>query len=339
MDIFRHMSLRAIRRRALLAGAGAAALSGCVAAYAPPGPPVGPATLADAAFVMRDGARLPYRVWLPPGDVTAIVLALHGFNDSRDAWEYPAPAFADAGIAVYAPDQRGFGAAPGRGLWPGTQALVDDAADMARLLRVRHPGAPLFLMGESMGGAVLMVLAAIAPPPDVSGYVLVAPAVWGRSRMNLFLRGGLFLAASLVPGLAVGRGPVRVTPTDNKEALIRLSRDPLTLRRTRFDTLRGLVDLMDAALAAAPRFERPGLFLYGGKDDLVPKEAMLAAWRRLPDTGAVRLAYYPAGHHLILRDHARAVPIADIIAWMRAPTAPLPSGTDQVARQWRADQA
>ena len=45
-------------------------------------------------------------------------------------------------------------------------------------------------MGESMGAAVLMVLAANPAPPPVDGYVLIAPAVWGRAEMNVFLRAG-----------------------------------------------------------------------------------------------------------------------------------------------------
>ena len=42
---------------------------------------------------MPDGTALPYREWLPVGAPSVIVLALHGMNDSRDAWEYPAPDF------------------------------------------------------------------------------------------------------------------------------------------------------------------------------------------------------------------------------------------------------
>ena len=59
---------------------------------------------------------------------------------------------------------------------------MDDARTMARLLRQRYPDTRLILMGESMGAAVLMRLATSpAPPADVSGYVLIAPAVWGRT--------------------------------------------------------------------------------------------------------------------------------------------------------------
>ena len=219
-------------RRGVLGLGVTLALGGCVSMGAPPGPAVEAASMTEDAFTMPDGARLPYRAWLPDCRPVAVVLALHGFNDSRDAWEYPAPDFVAAGVALYAPDLRCFGEAPGRGLWPGTEGLVADTAEMARLVRALHPGVPLVLMGESMGAAVLMVLATSPlAPPDVS-YVLIAPAVWGRARMNFLVSGVLWLAVTLVPGMGLTRGPVQITASDNREALIRLSTDPLTIRRT-----------------------------------------------------------------------------------------------------------
>jgi acylglycerol lipase len=294
----------------------------------------------DGSFSMKDGLQLPMRAWLPnpapgdpPGDPPwAVVLALHGFNDSRDAWEIPAPAFTQAGIALFSPDQRGFGATPQRGHWPGVPALVDDADTMVGELHRRYPGAKLYVMGESMGAAVLMVLRAEHPDLPIAGSVLVAPAVWGRAEMNVFLRTSLFLADHLLPGVAVTgqEVPVQVHASDNRAALIRLSRDPLTLHRTRFDTLGGLVDLMDAAQAAAAAQPANTLVLYGGEDDLVPKRATAVTWQALP--AGARRAFYPDGHHLLLRDLERDPRIADIIAWMRDPSAPLPSGADQRAR-------
>jgi alpha-beta hydrolase superfamily lysophospholipase len=300
---------------------------------------------ADGEFVMADGARLPYRVWEPDiaigADPSAVVLALHGFNDSRDAWEIPAPSFTASGVMVYAPDQRGFGDAPDRGRWAGTAAMVDDAAQMVRLLRARHPRSRLYLMGESMGGAVLMCLATSPQAPDVDGYVLVAPAVWGRAEMNFFLRGTLWAAAHVVPDMTLSGGPVRVRASDNRAALIRLSTDPLTIRETRVETIKGLVDLMDDALAAASRFTAPALFLYGGHDELVPDRATAFTWRGLQAAGGreIVLAYYRQGFHLLMRDLDRGATISDVLSWLHDPHAPLPSGADRAARTWLAAQA
>jgi acylglycerol lipase len=333
---------RLCRRDALMLGL-AAALSGCASVSVAPGPRIESPRIRGDDFTMGDGAELPYRAWMPAGNPSAVILALHGFNDSRDAFEIPGPSFVDAGVAMYAPDQRGFGAAPGRGYWPGVQALIDDARSMARILRARYPSAPLYVLGESMGGAVAMGLATSPNPPDVAGYVMAAPAVWGRASMDVFLRSALWLAYNFVPGMTATHAPgVTVIASDNREALIRLSRDPLTIHETRIDTLKGLVDLMDVSLEASATFRAPGLFLYGGKDDLVPAEATAATWHRLPNAGqpgGSRLAFYPKGHHLLLRDLDRTVEIGDILAWMRAPTQPLPSGADQAAKAWLATQA
>jgi alpha-beta hydrolase superfamily lysophospholipase len=303
--------------------------AGEVPAWAEPGP-------VDGIFTMADGAKLPYRSWLPQGKPWAVVLALHGMNDSRDAWEIPAPSFADAGIAVYSPDQRGFGEAPDRGRFVSPDLMADDAAAMARDLRRRYPDARLILMGESMGGAVLMRLAAMPDTPKVDGYVLVAPAVWGRDEMNVFMRAGLWFMAGVFPWATATGGIAHVTPSDNHAALVRLSNDPLTIHHTRFDSVKGLVDLMDVAQASAGEIRVPVLFLYGGKDELIPPRATAAAWRALP-SGA-RMAYYPGGYHLLLRDKDRAVVIGDVTAWIADPAAPLPSGAERAAAGWLAEQ-
>ncbi|MBU6419218.1 MAG: alpha/beta hydrolase, partial [Proteobacteria bacterium] len=63
-------------------------------------------------------------------------------------------------------------------------------------------------------------------------------------------------------------------------------------------------------------FNKKALFLYGGHDQLIPKEAMRACWRAIPAQAPVTLAFYPPDYHLIPRDLERAVPSADILAFL-----------------------
>ncbi len=292
---------------------------------------------ADLRFTLFDGAVLPARVWRAQGPERAVVLALHGFNDSRDAWELPAPVLAARGITVYAPDLRGFGQAPMRGRWAGTDRLVADAAELARQVAAREPGVKLFLMGESMGGAILMCLATRPDAPPVAGTILLAPAVWSREEMSPLLTASLWTAATLLPGweLTGNELPLHIVASDNRDALYRLAYDPLTLRTTRVTTLRGLVDLMGRAQDAAPRMRGPVLIAYGGRDQLVPARATAAAWTHLPD--GVRRSFYPAGYHLLTRDHDRASVTDDIASWILTPDLPLPSGGEIAAATWMAD--
>ena len=98
------------------------------------------------------------------GQPGAVILALHGFGDAGDlTFEGAARAWSARGIAVYAPDQRGFGANASRHDWPGADALAGDAAALSRWLRARYPGVPLVVVGHSMGGGVALAAAAQRP--------------------------------------------------------------------------------------------------------------------------------------------------------------------------------
>src|SRR5690606_21708360 len=114
------------------------------------------------------------------------IVALHGFNDYRGAYRLSGPALAAQGQVVYAYDQRGFGDSPFRGRWSGTERLTADLAEMVALVRNRHPGLPVTILGHSMGGAVTLAAMGGANPPRADRVVLAAPAVWGRSTMPLY---------------------------------------------------------------------------------------------------------------------------------------------------------
>ncbi len=293
-----------------------------------------PARLADDKFVTADGQLLPLRKWLPQGQAKAVILALHGFNDYSNALDGPGTIWAKLGIATYAYDQRGFGAAPERGRWPGRATLAADAASASRILRRLYPGVPLYLLGESMGGAVAIIAMtgeSGTPIPDVDGVILVAPAVWGRPTMDLLPRVALWIGVRVAPGLTLtGRG-LHIQASDNIPMLRALARDPLVIKDTRIDTIWGLVNLMDAALASAPRLHAPLLLMYGAEDEIIPKPPIRRFVRALPPDSRGRriFAYYEHGYHMLLRDLEGPAVIADVAGWVLAPGAPLLSGADR----------
>jgi alpha-beta hydrolase superfamily lysophospholipase len=181
---------------------------------------------------------------------------------------------------------------------------------------------------------VLLVAATSPEPPPADGYVLLAPAVRGRATMGAFAGRVLDVLSWVMPAVAFYGSSPGFAPTDNEEAMERWGRDPLTLKQFRVDLLRGLVDLMDEAMAAAPRFRSPALVLYGAKDRLVSGTPVRRLVRALPVDAPLRIAFYPEGHHLLLRDKNRAVVAGDIAAWLSRPDAPLPSGADGAAERW-----
>ncbi len=292
-------------------------LAGCAAVPfgVPQGRPGYP-IVTSGVFRLPDGAALPYRLYPAAGTPRVVVLALHGFSDSRDAWAMLAQVLNPQGIALYAPDQSSSGATANRGRWPGTATLVNEARDMAVLLRQRYPDTKLVVMGESMGSAVAILLGASPKPPPVDAYVISAPAVWGGAALNPFYRTILAMADDVSPGSRLTGSVADVKASDNRAALIAYSEDPLTIHSSRIDAVEGLVQLMGAAQAACANFRQPALILYGGHDELVPASAIKDCWNAIPAGAPVILAFYPPDYHLIERDNERAVPDADIAGYI-----------------------
>jgi acylglycerol lipase len=270
-----------------------------------------------------DGPEVPRRTWVPDEPPRAVVLAVHGFNDYSNAFTGFGEYAAAQGVAVYAYDQRGFGARLDAGFWPGVPVLVTDLRIELDRLATLHPDLPVYLLGESMGAAVVIAAATGNRPLEAAGVILSAPAVWGGDQLNPFYRATLWLASHVTPGLMLtGRG-LRIQASDNIEMLRALGADPLVIKGTRIDAIAGLVRLMDRAYAGAGSLPGPLLILGGARDEVVPPAAHQAMLERIR-AEACSEAVYPDGYHMLLRDRQRQVVWDDILAWLDG--APPPSG-------------
>lgn len=279
------------------------------------------------AFVVQDGARLPYLRWSPAGQPTAIMVALHGFNDHAASFRLAGPWWAEAGMEVWAYDQRGFGGAPHPGLWADPKVSREDLRTVVALLRARYPETPIVVAGESMGGAIGITAFSSSRPPQADRLVLLAPAVWGWSTQNTFNRVGLWAAARVAGGRRVeppSFATRRIRATDNVVELLRNGRDPRFIRATRFDALHGLVDLMEDASLGLGQVRVPTFLAYGATDQIVTRGPMRLALDRASGHPALTTAYYPHGWHLLNRDLEAEAVYRDVAAWVQGE--PLPSG-------------
>ncbi|HEY5105175.1 MAG TPA: alpha/beta fold hydrolase [Caulobacteraceae bacterium] len=288
--------------------------------------------LGARSFVSFDGARLGLTRWDATGAAPwAVIVAVHGMDDYANAFHLAAPYWAAHGVTTYAYDQRGFGRSPERGIWAPDDLKTEDLRTCVALVRARYPGAIIAVVGESLGGAVAVEAFASPRPPAADRLLLLAPAVWGWSTQPVPDRLALWLAALAAPS-AVITPPRwltgRISPSDNRAELIAMGADPLMIWGARSDALYGLVSTMESAWRAIGRLRGPTLYLYGAHDEIIPKNAAFSAAARLP--AGDRTAFYARGWHLLLRDHQAPTVWDDILAYIRDPAAPLPSGAPPI---------
>ena len=302
-------------------------LMSCAPTFAPAVEGSATPMVTDEAIVARDGTRLPLRRWEATGEYAgkprAVIVALHGMSDYSNAFAMPAAVWSKEGITTLAYDQRGFGKSDKPGIWAGADSMRSDLNDAVAAAKARYPGVPVFALGESMGGAVVLSALGSAQPPAVDGAILTAPAVWSRGDMPMLYRVALFLGAHVLPNMilpnsAAGRVK-KIMASDNIPMLIALGKDPLFQKETRTGTLYGLVNLMDEARTAPERITSapPILFLYGAKDQIIPAKPTEAVIAGLGSKATVR--HYDNGYHMLLRDLAGETVDGDVAAWVLRP--------------------
>jgi pimeloyl-ACP methyl ester carboxylesterase len=154
-----------------------------------------------------------YREWDGPPETTFVLV--HGLGGLHQNWVLVAPGLQGIG-RVLALDLPGFGASP----------LGDRSARLMDLRQILHAfverlgTGTMILCGNSMGGAVAIVEAAVAPE-RIDGLVLTSPALPKVGHLWQHPSLGAALALYDVPGLGTALATTRVRRLD-AERLVRL---------------------------------------------------------------------------------------------------------------------
>lgn len=166
-----------------------------------------------------DGTELVGRKWLN-AESKADLLYVHGFQEYAGRYEDEALFINKAGIDFYSYDQRTHGESGGplRSYIDDFNLLVDDLA-----LMIRHFGLgqnrPLFLLGHSMGG--LVVLSHILDHPDqaqkVRGVLMSAPLLMPKADMSPLLQKLSGIMARVAPRLKTIKLDVNEISRDPQE--------------------------------------------------------------------------------------------------------------------------
>jgi len=133
--------------------------------------------LEDSYWANERGMLLHTITMLPTqSPITAVVFYCHGYADNVSFEKILAKQrMALQGIAFVAIEYEGHGLSDGPlGLVSDWDTLVDDVAGYLEYVSERFPGLPLFLMGESMGGAVAYSVQRKVPEL-IQGVVFVCP--------------------------------------------------------------------------------------------------------------------------------------------------------------------
>ena len=269
-----------------------------------------------ATFVAMDGENLAIQEW-PLDDGLAmrgVVLLVHGLGEHAGRYDHLAQTLNGWGFAVRGYDHYGHGASGGaRGDLPSDGRLLDDLADVVDSTRALSPrGAPLVLLGHSLGGLVAAHFVALNIRP-VQALVLSSPAL--DAGLNRFQSLLLSVLSPVAPRLRLSNG-LDVNRLSHDPAVIKAYQaDRLVHNRISVRLARFIADAGPATLALAPQWHVPTLLMYAGSDQLVNPLGSRAFAEAAPSR-FVSARCFEAMHHEIFNEPDREAVFDTLRQWL-----------------------
>jgi alpha-beta hydrolase superfamily lysophospholipase len=274
----------------------------------------------EATFPSADGTRLFERLWLPGVPPRAAVLIVHGYAEHSGRYAWTGEQLAARGFAVEAFDLRGHGQSEGqRVLIRSMNEYLDDVEAALARLRQHAPGIPIFILGHSMGGAVLALYAtARMPKPgheDVQGLIFSGAALGQANPPPAIVTRLIIFLGRFAPRV----GLIKVAAAD-------VSRDPTVVADYDADPLNYRGRMPAGLLAAMIRGGRystghfnevtlPLLILHGSEDALAAPEASQRLFDKASSPDKT-IKIYEGLAHEILNEPEKDLVLDDIARWL-----------------------
>ncbi|KAL7907963.1 Alpha/Beta hydrolase protein [Trichoderma velutinum] len=283
-------------------------------------------TTTEGTFKAGD-ASLYTKTWTPTGPVVAKLIFVHGFNEHINRYNDFFPKLVEHGIQVFAWDQRGWGRSVNRPAEKGlTGSTTQVIADVVAFIQEKLPSdVPVFVMGHSMGGGEVLMMAGDAKHQQlvaqIRGWILEAPFIG-------FPKGEEPNVVKIVLGRLVGR----LLPRQQLKHVVppeHLSRDPAVVESIKNDelchntgTLEGLASLLDRTASLSSGGVKlsgdvKSIFLaHGTKDMTVSYDAAVKFVNEQAAVEDRETKSYEGAYHQLHADHCKDEYTKDVIDWI-----------------------
>lgn len=272
---------------------------------------------AEGRMKTADGLELLVQSWRPKGETRGTLIVVHGLKDHSDRYSELAFAAVARGYAVHAFDLRGHGDSQGDRVWVDRFGeYVSDLSQFVAKVQKDEPGKPLFLLGHSMGGAIV-TLYTETEKPKLAGLITSAAALERDAPAGLV--GVVKFFSVVAPRLAVFELDDSKFSRDPK-VVASIKTDPLV-----FDgegparTASELLGAIETLREKAGEITVPLLSLHGTEDQVTPPTGSAWLVEHVSSKDKTHHAF-PGLVHDLVHEPERAQVIEVVLAWLDAHT-------------------
>jgi alpha-beta hydrolase superfamily lysophospholipase len=266
-------------------------------------------------FKTADGTTLFEQWWRPEDQPKATVAIVHGYGEHSTRYTDVAGHLVNYGYTVETFDLRGHGRSEGKRTFVRSfDAYLVDLDRFLKRVKERMKSSNLFLLGHSMGGAIV-TLFAMTRKPDGKGLILSGPALKISDDIS-----PLLVRLSSMIGMVLPKLPTIKLDSSG------ISRDPEVVKHYENDPLvyhGGIPARTGAEITGATKIIQaqmesmtlPLLILHGSDDRLADPEGSKELYERAQSDDKT-LKLYEGLYHEVMNEPEKEMVWADIVAWI-----------------------
>lgn len=269
----------------------------------------------EGFFETFDKLSLFEQWWKPFDKARAAVIIVHGSFEHSGRYSNAASHFAAAGYAVYAFDLRGHGKSPGeRGVIDSFEDYLRDLGRFVERVNKREPGLPVFLLGHSLGGSIVVSFLLKHRHPYIKGMVLSAPALKISDGVPQTAKLFSPVLGNFFPKLKLAKLNAQFVSSD-PEVVSNYNNDPLVYRQGL--SAGSFLAFTNALNKIQPHLEDidvPFLVLHGTKDRICDIEGSRQLFSR-SRSAAKSFKFYEDFYHELFNEPGKERVFEDIVFW------------------------
>lgn len=265
-------------------------------------------------FTGHDGLELTYQLWRAEGAPKAVLPIVHGYGEHSGRYRNVVDWFVPRGYSVYALDLRGHGHSPGkRGELRDFGDYREDVRAFLDLVRKAEPGQPVFLVGHSMGGLIVLNYV-LHHPARLAGVVASGPAL-SEPGISPFLLWLVKVLTPVLPNLIMDSGLDATALSRDIAVGEAYQKDPLVHGKGSPSMVNELMKAVDWTHAHAAELALPCLIVHGGDDRLSDPQESQKFFDQVTFADKERIEY-KGYFHEVFNELGKEQVFADIEAWL-----------------------
>lgn len=269
--------------------------------------------ITEATFKSYDDTEIYFQTW-KVANPTAHVVGCHGLGEHSDCYKFVADKLVHEGIQFTMFDHRGHGRSEGK---RGVGTIDELILDLKYFIEeVVDKKLPLFILGHSMGGLVVIKYLIRHGMGRARAVILSSPLLGVSVEIPAWKRKSAGLLAKTFPGMTLHNEIPNKNLTHDEDVISYYDRDHLRTDRISAPMFISMLDSVDYVFKNADKISGPVYFQLSGDEKVVSRPDS-EKFFNLINAKDKKIDIYDGFYHEIYNETQRQKPLQDMYDWLK----------------------